>query len=368
MLAKAIELRSFRNTEEERVEFSDGVNVLLGGNAEGKTNLIEAVYLFALGRSFRGAREEEMMRFGSDFASASLFFTDNRRSDLQGLSILMQKGKRRRTEVNGVKINRLSEMMGCFRAVLFCPEHLALIKDGPSLRRGYLDVAISQFRPVYLSSLQKYHNILEHRNKLLKSAEDDRKTFDSMIEIWSEQLAHEAAVIALHREKYIKLVEDRVARCFSDMTGERERTEMRYVGSAGLEGYSDTAETERVYRSLMTSNIEREIRAGSTLWGIHKDDIDISINGRAARLYASQGQQRSLAIAMKLAEGDISLGETGETPVLLLDDVLSELDARRREYLLGEIKDRQVIISTCEEGDYSGARVIRVEKGKYREV
>lgn len=368
MICKKTELVNFRNIERAELEFSDGVNVLVGGNAEGKTNMLEAIYLFALGKSFRGAKEEEIIRFGEENASATIYFKDNARSDVQKISVSMKKGKRRRIEVNGVKINRLSEMIGTFRAVLFCPEHLSIIKDGPSMRRGYLDVAISQFRPVYLNSLRRYMNILEERNRLIRNAEDDIKTFKATIDLWSEQLAHEAANVSYFREIYVKKVEKKVSEAFREMSGDREKTEIEYLGSSKQESYSDKAETEKKYLSLLTENVDRELKAGTTLYGVHKDDMDIKINGKSSRLFASQGQQRSLAIAMKLAEGDICLEETGDNPVLLLDDVLSELDEKRRDYLLGRVRDRQVIITTCERTDFRGAKITEVEKGRYTEV
>lgn len=370
MLCKKINLTNFRNIESAELEFSDGVNVLVGNNAEGKTNLLEAVYLFALGKSFRGAKETDMIKFGEDFAVASLDFTENSRSDVQNLTMRMSRTRHRTVELNRVKVTRLSDMIGKFRAVLFCPEHLSLIKEGPAMRRNYLDVAISQFRPVYLKSLQRYYNILDQRNKLIKNAEEDRRTLDATIGLWNEQLAYEAAVISSFRAKYINMVGETVSRCFFDMSGDFEKTEIIYVGSSKqpYEEYFDAETTRKKYLSLFESYLEREISAGTTLHGIHKDDIEININGKSARLFGSQGQQRSLALAMKLAEGDICFKETGDRPVLLLDDVLSELDEKRRAYLLSSVRDRQVIITTCEKTDFGDVKKIAVEGGKYKEI
>jgi DNA replication and repair protein RecF len=277
----------------------------------------------------------------------------------------MGKGRRRVIEMNGVRISKLSEMIGAFRAVLFCPEHLSLVKEGPSMRRSYLDVAISQFRPVYLRSLQRYYAVLEQRNKLIKGAEEDRHLFDSTVDLWSAQLAHEAAIIASYRERYVKTVHRAVSDIIKEMSGEKEEIEISYAGSAKLEEYSDISANEERFLHLLTSHHDREIGAGSTLWGIHKDDIDIKINGKEARRFASQGQQRSIALAMKLAEGDICKVETGDFPVLLLDDVLSELDGKRREYLLSSVAGRQVIMTTCEDGDFGDVNKITVENGRY---
>ena len=367
MICNYIKLKNYRNIEEAEVFFENGVNVLIGDNAQGKTNLLEGIYTFALGKSFRGANEADVIKFGENESLSMIGFTTNSRSDIQTLKIRLRKGSRRQIEMNGVRLERLSEMIGSFRAVLFCPEHLSLIKEGPSMRRNYLDVAISQFRPVYLRSLQRYHAILEQRNKLIKNAEDDRVTLDATIGLWSEQLAHEAAVIANFRSKYVKKVGEEVAKYFEKMTGMSEKVEMQYIGSSKQteEEYGDIKAIENRYLQLLTENIDREIGASSTLWGIHKDDIEILINGKSARMFGSQGQQRSLALAMKLAEGDICFSETGDRPVLLLDDVLSELDEKRRKFLLSNVRDRQVIITTCEKTDFGEAKRINVEGGKY---
>jgi len=248
-----------------------------------------------------------------------------------------------------------------------------MIKDGPSLRRNYLDVAISQLRPMYLHSLQKYNKILLNRNKLIKNAEEDRATFDSTVDFWSAQLAHEAALIARARAEYVQKSGNIIADFYRRMcqSGEIDETpELIYAGSAKQEAelYFDTEVTERNFLRLLTDFHEREIAAGSTLYGIHKDDITINLNGKNTRLYSSQGQQRSLALAMKLAEGEICRMDCGEYPVFLFDDVFSELDSIRRKNLLREIADRQVIITSCESDmDFDiPYRRIEVAKGKYR--
>lgn len=365
MICTNIKTLNFRNSLEADVNFTDGVNVLVGNNAQGKTNLLEAVYMFSLGKSFRAAKESDMVNFDMNEAKVSLTYRENSRSDLQNITMKIGKNRRRVIEINGLKIGKLSEMIGAFRAVLFCPEHLSLVKEGPSMRRSYLDVAISQFRPVYLRSLQRYYAILEQRNKLIKGAEEDRRLFDSTVDIWSAQLAHEAAIIASYREKYVKLVHNAVSDIIKDMSGERELVEISYSGSGKLESYEDLHANEERFLKLLTENHDREIGAGATLWGIHKDDIDIKINSKEARKFASQGQQRSIALALKLAEGEICRQETGDFPVLLLDDVLSELDMVRRDFLLSSVSGRQVIMTTCEDIDLGNVNKITVENGKY---
>lgn len=373
MLCKKVELQNFRNAECETVTFDSGINVLHGENAQGKTNLLEAIYYVSLGKSFRGSKDAEIIRFGEEYAAISLDFIAQGRE--QNVTMRFSDNARQKKTVthNGVKITKLSELVGEFRAVLFSPDHLQMIKDGPSLRRNYLDVAISQLRPMYLHSLQKYNKILLNRNKLIKNAEEDRATFDSTVDFWSAQLAHEAAIIAKARAEYVQKSGDIIAEFYRRMcqSGEIDETpELIYAGSAKQESelYFDTEVTEKNFLRLLTDFHEREIAAGSTLYGIHKDDIIINLNGKNTRLYSSQGQQRSLALAMKLAEGEICRMDCGEYPVFLFDDVFSELDSIRRKNLLREIADRQVIITSCESDmDFDiPYRRIEVTKGKYK--
>lgn len=368
MYCKKISVRNFRNIAEAEVTFSEGVNILLGENAQGKTNLLEAIFYPSVGRSFRGAHTPEMIRFGESFAEIDLNFRDARRD--QEIKVKIFRDKQRQIEKNGLKMEKLSDIVGSFRAVLFCPEHLSMIKDGPSQRRSYMDMAISRMAPMYIHSLQKYNYLLHQRNALIKSAFSDRKSFDATIELWSEQLSHEAAIISEMRLKFIRRVSGYVAECFSEMTGEKERPTVVFDGSSGQpeEEYLDREKTKEKYYTLLTSSYDREISAGATLWGIHKDDLDIRLNGKSARIYGSQGQQRSLALALKLAEGEICREEFGDYPVFLFDDVLSELDGTRREYLLHKIKDKQVILTSCEPSllsELSDVKRIMVSDGVY---
>lgn len=368
MICNRISVGNFRNITEADLPLTPGVNVLLGDNAQGKTSLLEAIYFISLGRSFRRAHESEVIKFGEDYSRISLDYSDAFRR--QNITVFLSKDKQRHVEHNKVKISRMSDIIGQFRAVMFCPEHLSLVKDGPSERRAFLDVAISQLRPVYLRSLQKYNQILRQRNQLIKSAYFDRKNFDDTIEFWSSQLAHEAAVISKFRLWYVKLADEYVKKIFAKMTGEKEIPSLMYVGSSRQdpEEYSDVELTEKKYFELFMSNHDREISAGATLYGIHKDDIDIMLNGRSAKLYASQGQQRSLVISLKLSEGEICRVDMGEYPVFLLDDVLSELDERRRAFLQNEMNSRQVIMTTCEKESVIKAEdinVINVSSGRF---
>lgn len=381
-VCRRIEIQNFRNIDRAQVSFSEEVNLLYGHNAQGKTNLLEAVYFTALGKSFRPVKESELVRIGEGEALLVNHFRDQLRD--QALSFRLFGGREKRiVEQNGVRLGKMSEMVGAFRVVLFCPEHLSLIQGGPELRRGYLNVALSQLRPLYLQSLQRYGRILKERNALLKRAPEDMATFRATEPLWSAQLAREAAIITLHRARYIRQINHYVRLCFGEMMqayeGREEQPELVYQSTLGGDLFDTSGEDglresqismlEARYLELLSGRHDREIGAGTTLWGIHRDDIRISLNGRPARLYASQGQQRSLVLAMKLAEGWVCAKESaGDMPVFLFDDVLSELDVYRRDYLVQRLKGRQVIMTACDPEVArfdKGVHLIHVEGGGY---
>ena len=373
MYCRRVEVKNFRNIKDAQVDFSPGVNVLVGENAQGKTNLLEAIFYASVGRSFRAANIGEMIKFGEKSAEISLDYqcTDRERAD--SLSIKLFTDKKKIVEKNHLKVERMSDIVGSFRAVLFCPEHLSLIKEGPSERRNYLDIAISRISPKYIRSLQRYAYFLKQRNALIKEAYNNRAAFNATVDLWSEKMAEEAAIISEMRYLFTERVSRLVNSHFEKMTGSRERVDMVYKGCAGLEReeYLDRDKVKAKYMELLSSSHDREISMGATLYGIHKDDADIKLNGKSARIYASQGQQRSLALAMKLAEGEICKEEFGDYPVFLFDDVLSELDDTRRDYMILSATDKQVIISTCE-GRFvekmKADRRIEVKDGTYREI
>ena len=370
MYCKKISVENFRNIEKCEVGFSPGVNILYGENAQGKTNLLEAIFYSSVCRSFRATGVGEMIRFGEKHASLSLDYVDKSRDN--NISIRFLGDKKKIAEKNHLRAEKMSDIVGSFRAVLFCPEHLSLIKDGPAERRNYLDIAISRISQKYIHSLQRYSYFLKQRNSLIKSAYHDRTVFDATVDLWSEKMAEEAAVISKMRIEYIERIAPMVNESLCRMTGEREHTELSYRGSAGLsaEEYKDTDAVKKRYVELLSSSHDREIGAGATLWGIHKDDLEIKLNGKNARIFASQGQQRSLALSLKLAEGEICREEFGDYPVFLFDDVLSELDETQRDSLLLFDTEKQVIITTCEVGvlqKINAQKKIRVENGRYFE-
>ena len=370
MFCKSIKVENFRNIGFADVEFCPGTNVLLGENAQGKTNLLESIYMTSLGKSFRQGSDRDVIKFDEEYAFIQNTYVDDIREMNVSMRIFADR-RAKQVEQNGVKIRRTSDMVGGFKVVLFCPEHLSIIKEGPSVRRSFLDVAISQIRPLYMRSLQRYNLILKERNALIKSADENRASFNSTIDLFSSQLAHEAAVITGYRVRYIESLKKHVSDCFSDMTGERERPRLEYVSSSKLEAEDcfDEKKCEKAYLELYSSRHEREIAAESTLWGIHKDDLEIDLDGNRARIFASQGQQRSLSLALKLAEGEIIRSECGgDYPVFLFDDVLSELDSGRRSYLLSNLEGKQVIMTSCEKKDINAEKVIGVQNGEFCEM
>ncbi len=369
MFCDGIEIENFRNIEKADVSFCQGTNILLGDNAQGKTNMLEAIYLTALGKSFRQATDREIIRFGEEYSRIKNRYFDNIRKNEISVTLFSDR-KQKKIEHNRVRVAKTSEIVGRFKVVLFCPEHLAIIKEGPSLRRNFLDVAISQLKPLYIKSLQRYVSILKERNSLIKQAAENPENFNRTIDLWSAQLADEAANITLYRVEYLKMARHYVEDCFCDMTGEKEKPSLVYQSSCHLseDECLDRGRCRDAYLELYNTRHDREIGAETTLWGIHRDDIDMSLNGKNARIFCSQGQQRSFALAMKLAEGEIIKNEFGgDYPVFLLDDVLSELDAARRTYLDENIKNKQVIMTCCEQSVPDAGKIIKVKNGKFEE-
>ena len=353
MKATSVSFEDFRNIREAKVEFSPGVNVLWGANAQGKSNILEGMYYFARGKSFRGVPDKLLVRTGCDFGTASL--TCRGEGDVYDthLSVTFPTRGKKRIARGGAPLSGVKELVGSFRAVLFCPEHLSLVTGAPAERRAFLDIALAQLYPDYVAALSTYTRALTERNALLKQAAEGWHVEDNQWAVYARQLARSGAAVIARRSAYTDRLSELVGECFHDMTGGREIPRLTYVCAAGsdapadLPHHSEAAVADRLY-AVLTERLVKEIAAGTTLYGIHRDDVAVDLNEQSARLYASQGQRRSLALAMKLAEGAISRAVGGEEPVYLLDDVFSELDGERREYLLSALGQRQVIITTCE--------------------
>lgn len=375
MICRSVSLKNFRNIQSADVSFCEGINLVLGNNAQGKTNLLESIALMAIGKSFRGAKEGELIRFGAPSASVTLRYVDDVRE--QEIALSLDQTKRRVWTQNQNKVAKVADMVGRFRVVIFMPEHLSIIKSGPEMRRSFLDIALCQMRPRYLYLLQRYQGILKERNKLLKQAKDGGLTLSeigAMLDVWTEQLAEHAEMISRYRADFVKKMNAAAITVFEEMTGGREVPAFVYKGTLGYDEGAVPEGAKGLIFDKLRASYTAELAVGSTLHGCHRDDIEILLNGKSARSFASQGQQRSLSLAMKLAEGEISRQEHGDYPVFLFDDVLSELDRSRREYLISKIRGRQVILTGCESVDafrqLSGQDscehvVIAVEGGKF---
>lgn len=359
MILRSFTAENYRNIERAELHFERGVNLLFGQNAQGKTNVLEGIYTFARGKSFRAASDADQVRFGEcGFRIGIGFECDGRE---KSLSYRYYDGQRRR-EKNGAPVS-LHEMMGQFRAVLFFPEHLSLAKGGPSERRLFLNIAISQLDGVYIKALSDYNKNLENRNALLKMALKTGYLDGAELAAFSERLAMAAAVIYSRRIAYIERLSFYARAHARVMSGEREDIVIRYQSDV-KEGTSDVL---GFYKDLFSSSVSREIAAGLTLFGPHRDDMEICLGELSLRSFGSQGQQRTAVLALKMAEGDVSRERTGEFPVFLFDDVLSELDEARRGYILSDMGEKQMIMTACERAGTDGfvCNVIYTEGGRY---
>ena len=360
MIIKGFKARDFRNIESCELEFSPGTNVLLGENAQGKTNAIEGIYLFARGRSFRKGDERDLIRFGKEGFNVSLTYEDKTGENTLEYALY---GRERRRKKNGYRLGKASEMIGSFKAVLFSPDDLTLVKGGPEERRDFLNVAISQCYPEYVNIYADYKKALENRNSILKNASKGLYFDEKELDIWSERLADYASYIYLYRKQYIKKLEV-YAKSFMDNISEGKE-ELSIAYKSDIECSSEVREEiENEYVKVFKRDIMRERCAGVTLFGPQREDIIITVNGKDSRVFSSQGQQRSIVLSLKMAEGEVSRELFSEYPVFLFDDVLSELDERRQSFVLSGMNDRQIIITSCEKIKVK-AEVTEVKGGKF---
>lgn len=360
MRIKNLSLKNFRNYIDERVEFSDGLNVVFGKNAQGKTNCAEAVFYLCTGISPRSRRDKQLIRRGEQCAEISAE-AEGRYGKMLISAKITETG--REFKLNGNKITRNADLLGNLFSVFFSPHELRLIQDGPDERRRFLNVSISQLSRPYYTALSRYNKILEQRNNLLKSRSLEA-VYDSL-PVWDEQLCKYAAVVASKRAEYIEMLSPLAKEAHSYLTDGAEELcispEKKYKGSA--------AELETRLFAELSANYERDIRLGYTASGPHRDDIDIEINGDDAKTYASQGQTRTAALSIKLAEVEIFKRLSGEYPVLILDDVMSELDLPRRKKLVERTSGLQTIL-TCTHAERvlygRETRKIRIDGGKVK--
>ncbi len=360
MILTSFKAKDFRNIEECFIEFSDGVNILLGENAQGKTNAIEGIYLFARGKSFRKSDERDLVRFGKEG-----FRTEIEYSDKMGVNSLEYSvfGKEKRRKKNGYRLKGASEFVGSFRAVLFVPDDLNLVKGGPEERREFLNVSISQCYPSYIEYYRRFKSALENRNALLKAASKGFYFDEGELICWSEVLAEYSSYIYDMRRSFVEKLEHYAKREVNDISQGEEELSLTY--KSNIENRVGRDEAQLVYKRIFTENLEKERFAGVSLYGPQRDDIIIKINGSEARGFASQGQQRSIVLAIKLAEGEVGYEICGEYPVYLLDDVLSELDKERQKFVLSKKNNRQIIISGCDMNtrNFEPDRIIEVKGG-----
>ena len=362
-----LRLCGFRNYAEAEVGFQSAVNVISGRNAQGKTNLLEAVYLLSGGHSFRTRFDRELIGFDRDFASVSADVVSGERS--RQIEILLRRGQKKHITVNRVRTGA-SELGSVLNAVLFCPEDLNLLRDGPAARRRLMDLAICQLRPGYARLLSDFSRLYENKSRILRDYRDDPSMLDTLDE-FSAGLAAVSAKMIRYRASFARRLAAAAAPVHRDFSGADEVLELAYRTVSTVT--DPTAPEQTVFAQIMDhqhAHRDAELAAGSCLTGAHKDDLEISINGRSARSFASQGQTRTAALSLKLAEREIFLAETGEYPVLLLDDVLSELDATRQDFVLNRIGGGQTLITCCEDAqiaEKTGGKVILIDNGTIRE-
>ncbi|RGF41085.1 DNA replication/repair protein RecF [Ruminococcus sp. AF37-3AC] len=343
----ALKFENYRNLKDNIITPCDGVNIIYGDNAQGKTNLLEALWFFCGGHSFRGSKDSEIINWDENFARIEMRFLGQERE--QTAKILFRGGKKS-VEINGVQKNSAAALIERFCAVVFSPEHLSLIKRGPGERRKFIDSAICREKLKNAVVLSKYNRILNQRNSLLKDIYR-RPSLADTLPVWDEPLLKSGAMLVKNRIDYVKMLSDRAVEYHNGISKGKEELKIRYV--SGYEASEDDTVGE-IYEKLkckLEKHKSDDIRTGFTNYGPHRDDIEIIINGKNARAFASQGQQRSAVLSLKLAEASVLRERMGEEPVILLDDVLSELDAKRQDFLLNELHGCQVFITCCEKSN-----------------
>jgi len=332
MWIKSVEGKNFRNYKALSIELDKGINLLYGDNAQGKTNILEIIYICSTSRSHRGSKDKELILFGEEEAHLRLFVY--KRKDLHKIDIHYKKNGKKGIAIDGVPVKKASEMFGYLNVVMFSPDDLAIVKNGPAERRRFLDKEICQIDPVYMDDLGKYNKILDHRNRLLKEIPFRPSLLDTL-DVWDEQLAAYGKRITEKREEFIQNTGGLCREIHRTLTSGKEEMELEYEKNVSSENFTEILKESR----------ERDIHTAQTNRGPHRDDFVIKANGIDLRTFGSQGQQRSAAVSLKLSEIKMIKDVTGEDPVLLLDDVLSELDGSRQESLLKEINNIQTVIT-----------------------
>lgn len=363
MKIQSLVLQHFRNIQNGQVTFHPNVNIFYGDNGNGKTNLLEAIWLFTGMKSFRGAKEGDMVAKGAQFFYLKGEFAKERPFTAE----LAHGQKKRQIAINAVKKKSRKELLGAFPSVVFSPEDLFFIKEGPAPRRAFLDGAISQIKPNYSQLLAQYKQVLSQKNTLLKS--QTVAGLEDLLDVYNAQLANLGTLISFARGNYIKQLTSYAVQFYAGISRGKEQFQLAYIPSVNLQNKAYSKESEALYKRALDSAKPAEKRAKMALAGIHRDDMRFTLNGQPAKGFASQGQQRSMILSLKLAESHLLLQNTGKRPLVLLDDVMSELDEKRQRFLLNFFKDTQVFITCCDKGIFeklaTSAKIFHVENGKF---
>lgn len=337
MYIREIELKNFRNYTEEKVSFSKNVNIFLGRNAQGKTNMLEGIYLNAIGKSFKNIKDRELIKFGEEYCRVKTVFESE--GEERTTEILISRDGKKGIKADGVKIARTSELLERMYIIIFSPEDLKIVKDEPEKRRKFIDRELCQIRAGYLSDLNNYRHILKQRNTYLKGENIDI----DLLDIWDRQLAEYGSRIIRRRKEFIEKTDEISREIHRSITGNTEEINIKYEPNV----YFEEDDENRFY-DLLIKHHEDDIRNRTTSRGPHRDDFSIYTGKINLRKFGSQGQQRTAALSLKLSEIRIIEEEKGEKPILLLDDVLSELDNERQMYLLNSLGDNQMFITTTD--------------------
>lgn len=350
MKIQKLQLQNFRNYEELTIDFAPGVNILYGDNAQGKTNLLEAIFLTATTKGLRNNKDREMIRLGEESAHLSV------KLEKMGIShkvdMYLQAGKTKAAAIDGIRIRKSSELLGMMHTIAFSPDDLSMVKNGPAERRRFVDMELCQLNPIYCSNLTNYNKILMQRNNLLHQI-GFKPDLKDTLSIWDEQLVTYGKEIIKERRAFVEELSEIVKEKMAVLTGQKESLRMVYEADVTEEAFMSTLERSR----------ERDIQLKSTNHGPHRDDISFYINDLNVRQFGSQGQQRTVVLALKLSEIHLVQRKIKDSPILLLDDVLSELDRNRQTQLLGEIKDVQTIVTCTGMEEFVNYRAGQEEQG-----
>ena len=363
MIVERLKIEGFRNYESSEALFSDNINVIIGGNAQGKTNLVEAVYYLTCGRSFRARSDKELINFSCDEAKIEADIFSGERQ--QKLTAELSRYRKKRLIVNGSKLKTASELSGRLTAVLFCPDDLTIIRSSSVYRRRLIDNCLSQLRPKYSAALQEYRRLYEQKSRILR---DKDPAMAVMLDDYSQRMCEVSAVLISYRAKFVKVLAEKAKEIHREFSGGNEELAIYYKTVKTIDDpMKKPSELLSYLLEHQFSHRQAEIDSCRCLSGAHKDDLEIFINGADAKSFASQGQTRTAAISLKMAEREIHFEDRGEYPVLLLDDVLSELDAKRQDFILNRISSGQVMITCCEDQSISaktGGKLITINNGK----